>query len=71
MDHPARRLRFRFVAVLAPVVFVVVLPVLVASAVQMFVASHIGSPFPGKLLQRREMCTAGDGGRIPATAPTW
>jgi hypothetical protein len=55
MDHPARRLRFRFRAVLAPVVFVVVLVVLIGSAVYMFVILHIASPFLGKLLLQWEM----------------
>ncbi len=57
MDDPPRQLRFRFMVVFASVVFIVVLPVLIVSVVQMFVALHSASPFLGKLLLRWEMCT--------------
>jgi hypothetical protein len=39
MDHPARRLRFRFMAVLAPVA--VILLIVVCSVVLMFFWIHI------------------------------
>jgi hypothetical protein len=55
MDHPARRLRFRFMVVLAAVVFAIVLVVFIASVIQMYVAMHNASSFLGKLLLRWEM----------------
>lgn len=71
MDHPARWFRFRFRAVLAPVVFVVVLVILIGSAVYMFITLHIAVSFLRKLLLQWEMhhhraC----GLRNAATAPS-
>lgn len=57
MDHPARRLRFRLMAVFVPVVFVVFRPIVVGSIVLMLFWFHTASSFLGKLLLRREMCS--------------
>lgn len=46
MDHPARRLRFRFMAVLAPVA--VIFLIVVSSVVLKFIWIHIASSFPRK-----------------------
>lgn len=69
MDYPARRLRFRFMAVLAPVA--VVRLIVVRSVVLMFFWIHIASSFLDKLLLRWKMCYhRASGLRNAATAPS-
>ena len=69
MDHPARGLRLRFMAVLAPVA--VIFLVLVRSVVLMFFWIHIASSFLGKLLLQWEMHHhRASGQRNAATAPS-
>jgi hypothetical protein len=69
MDHPARWLRFRFMAVLAPVA--VILLIVVCSVVLMVFWIHFASSFLDKLLLRWKMhYHRASGPQNAATAPS-